>query len=153
MNISTNFIDSTGGQDVVDSIDLTSLSPPMPSSASSPQDHVTTSSCISGSGGNGEPGAQNNGNHHGADSRSNASSTPSPLVDEDFLKHYNVKEIQSNTVNSLVDEEFLRHYRVDEIAASMGITGQYTGNYGYDYFMGTQPSGEYINAYDCPGQR
>ena len=141
MNISTNFIDSTGGHNV-DSIDLTSLSPPIPSGASSPQDHVTTSSCVSGlSGGDRTP--QNNGNHNGTDSRSNASSTPSPLVDEDFMKHYNVKEIQSNAVNSLVDEEFLRHYRVDEIAASMGITGQYTGNYGYDYFMGTQTSGEY----------
>ena len=52
------------------------------------------------------------------------------------MKHYNVKEIQNNVVNSLVDEEFLRHYRVDEIAASMGYSGPYTGNYGYDYFMG-----------------
>lgn len=62
--------------------------------------------------------------------------TMSPFVDEEFMTHYNVKEIQNNVVNSLVDEEFLRHYRVDEIAASMGFPGPYTGNYGYDYFMG-----------------
>ena len=63
-------------------------------------------------------------------------SSYSPFVDEEFLKHYNVKEIQNNVVNSLVDEEFLRHYRVDEIAANMGFNAPYTGNYGYDYFMG-----------------
>ena len=63
-------------------------------------------------------------------------SSYSPFVDEEFMKHYNVKEIQNNVVNSLVDEEFLRHYRVDEIAASLGFNGQYSGNYGYDYFMG-----------------
>ena len=58
------------------------------------------------------------------------------LVDESFMRHYNVKELQTSTSSSLVDEEFLRHYRVDEIAASMGYASPYSGNYGYDYFMG-----------------
>ena len=65
------------------------------------------------------------------------------LVDESFMRHYNVKEIQTvANSSSLVDEEFLRHYRVDEIAASMGFSSPYSGNYGYDYFMGGKSTKE-----------
>lgn len=59
------------------------------------------------------------------------------------MRHYNVKEIQTvANSSSLVDEEFLRHYRVDEIAASMGFSSPYSGNYGYDYFMGGKSTKE-----------
>ena len=78
--------------------------------------------------------------------RTTSSNLPNSLVDEEFLKHYKVDEIQGNGggMNPLVDEEFLRHYQVEEI---MAAAGQYnpaaaaaaaaygSGYYGYEYYM------------------
>ena len=56
------------------------------------------------------------------------------------MKHYKVDEIQAGCMNPLVDEEFLRHYQVEEIMAAAGQynpTANYggPGYYGYEYYM------------------
>ena len=67
-------------------------------------------------------------------------------MDEEFLKHYKVDEIQGAAagINPLVDEQFLRHYQVEEIMAAAGSSG-FNSSYGagasagyyagYDYYM------------------
>ena len=85
-------------------------------------------------------------------------------MDEEFLKHYKVEEIQNSGaggggsgINPLVDEEFLRHYQVEEI---MAAAGQYNptaaasaaaaaaayggGYYGYEYYMQGGPAGKLL---------